>query len=95
MFSPAGIIIYKGPSWSGMGQRDVLMYSFCAYSQDDDLYRSRLPDNDQRRVPTSIRKGCWLCQFGTFLPSLSKCILMIECWSTRFDFFFGGISIHT
>jgi len=67
MFSPAGIIIYKGTSYPEMWVADG---SLCANAQDDDLHSPWIPDYEKGRVPTSIRKRSRLYLSGEFIYSV-------------------------
>jgi hypothetical protein len=67
MFSPAGIIIYKGAFYPHRGTEEVLMTSLCAYAQDDDMHSPRVPDYEEGGIPTSIRKRCRLHLSSEFI----------------------------
>jgi hypothetical protein len=70
MFSPAGIIIYKGASLAVKESIYELICSVRADAQDDDLHRIRVLDNETRSFPNSIRKRCRIHQSGESLLGL-------------------------
>lgn len=95
MFSPAGIIIYKGAFCPYMVDGDMLMNSLCAYTKDDDLYSPRIFDHEEGRIPTSIRKRCRLHQSGESIYFSLLAILSLERRSASIDILIGSISFHT
>ena len=95
MFSPAGIIIYKGAFYLYMVDGNMLMNSLCAYTEDDDLYSPRIPGNEKGRIPTSIRKRSRLHQSGESIFFSLGVTLSLERRSASIDILLGGISFHT
>ena len=95
MFSPAGIIIYKGACYLCMIIEDVLIDSLCAYAQDDDLYSPGISDNEKGRIPTSIRKRCRLHQSGESILFSLGVTLSLERRPASIDILIGSVSFHT
>jgi len=95
MFSPAGIIIYKGACYLCLIIEDVLIDSLCAYAQDDDLYSPRIPGNQKGRISTSIRKRSRLHQSGESIYFPLEMTLSLERRSASVDILIGSVSFHT
>ena len=94
MFSPAGIIIYKGTSFPHRGTEDVLMIAFAP----------------TLKMMICIALGYLITKKGAFPPQFAKGVGFISLVSlpisltgqltsergpTSSDLFIGGISFHT
>jgi hypothetical protein len=93
MFSPAGIIIYKGTSFPHRGTEEVLMIAFAPTLKMMICIALGYLITKKGAFPPQFAKGVGFISLVSLLVLFD--ILTTERRPARIDLFIGSISIHT